>query len=339
MSRIKNKLFLKVILATFAFVIITLSSIFLLLSSKPSYNPSSVKVSAKLIDKIRVAEKQGALVEISSQELNEIISMYFKKEQTYKGISIKDVNGEIKNNYVEFNVPVAYKAFNFLVNSKCSLGYKDGKTYIEPKNIKVGKITIPKGLIFNKVKERLPKGVTIENNIVYIDNNILPIKIKSLDIKENKTLVYIEKSTNSLEDKIRSITPSLNKNSKEKTDSATNGDSPSTSNSPKEQDNYKLSSEYKDTSEMDAALDRISGGLNSAMGSVSSPGGQAVVSQVISSVNSMKGNPSANPYAAAGGVKAAYNKLTPAEKAEVKSAIFSNVNGTDINIVSKVMGK
>lgn len=334
----------KIFLALFIFLVLVVGVFCALLFSNSSYTVPEVKVSASLVDKIREAQKQGSTIELSKEELNEIIYMYFKGKSS-GNITVKGVQGDILNNNLKLNVPVNYKGFNILVTSQGTLAYVNNKIQYKPSYFKAGKLPIPESFVFNKLKAHLKKGMYIENGMVSIDNTVFPIGIKDLKIKDDKILVSVEKINISLEDKLKAISEgknpgnvSSNKNSAASgSEAAKSGSSQNSSGSASE--GGKTSSNSKDTSERDAALDRISGGLSAASGSVSTGGQQAVISEMISAVNSMKGNPNANPYSSAGGVRAAYKGLSLQEKAELKSAVSSNVNGGDINVVSGMLGK
>lgn len=331
-------------------IIIALSSIFLaLLLSSSSYTVQKPKVSAALVDKIREAQKQGSTIEVNKEELNEIISMYFKEEKSSGSIKINGVSGDIINGNLKLYIPASYRGINILISCEGGLTYKDNNIEYDPIYFKVGKITLPKSFALNKIKSHLKQGMIVKDESILVDKNMLPLHVKSIKINNDKILIGIEKASNSLEEKLKAIenkvkevgsTGSILKadlgnqpkeNNTSSKDSGTNSNDSSKSSS--------SSTAGKDTAAMNGALDRISSNLGSAMSSVSTGGQKAVISEMISAVNNMKGNANANPYEYAGSVRAAYKNLSPQEKAELKSAVFSNVNGSDINIVSNILGK
>lgn len=341
-----------------------------------SYTIQKVKLSSQLINKLSKSQNQNIVLELNSEELNEIIGMYFKKEQSFGAFNIKGIHAEVLNNKLSFYIPVDYKGVSVLISSTGTLSYSNKKVEYSPEFFKAGKINLPKGLFLKELKSRLPKGIYVESNGISIDSTMFPLGIKSVEVKNDKVAISLEKYSSLLEGNLKSIgnkitaalgiinsntssvgsqainsigTTALNssKNSTENS-SSTSSSSTSSSANPTSSSNNSKSSQGNSSevnksrgnlSEFDSTLNRISGGLNAAMGDVSTGGQRAVISELISAVNSMKGNVNANPYAAAGSVRATYKNLTPEEKSGVKAALFSNVNGSDINTISGMMGK
>lgn len=346
MIKTKNKKKISIFLSIAAVIIVLLGVFFISLFSNSSYTESDIKISSQLIDKIREAQKQGAVLQLNDEELKQIKNMYFKKEMTSGSITVKGIYPHISNNSLKIYIPISYKGYNLLVSSEGNLILENNNIEYKPSYFKVGNIKVPNSLVLNKLKSHLTKGMSVNNETIVIDKNMIPLKIKSLKIKEDKLLLGLEKSSTTIEEKLKAIegkvNGSLQSSSANLSGKHTQGNSTSEKGiaSSKEESSVKESSQSaKNMVEMNQALDRISSGLSAAMSSVSTSGQKAVISEMVSAANSMKDNPSMNPYAAAGNVRAIYNKLSPAEKLEVKSAVFSNVNGSDVNIVVKMIGK
>lgn len=341
---IKQKKITKLVIAILLISIFCCIAFLALLFSNSSYTVKEQKVSAALVDKIREAQKQGSTVELNKEELNEIISMYFKGEKSSGNLKIKGVSGDITNGNLKLFIPVSYSGINILISSEGGLTYKDNNIEYTPLYFKAGKITLPKSFVLNKIKGHLKEGITVKSENVLIDKSMLPLKVKSIKINNDKISIGIEKAVKSLEENLKSIenkakgTDPSSSNLKPNSEEQVAKGNSSTSNQ-NNSSNSSTPGAGKDTSVMNAALDRISGGLYSAMSSVSTGGQKAVISAMISAANSMKGNPNANPYAYASSARAVYKNLSPQEKAELKSAVFSNVNGADVNIVSNMLGK
>jgi hypothetical protein len=351
MNKIKNNKKLKIFLYAVVSIILLSGIFFALIFSNSSYSIPETKVSSNLIDKIRLSQKQGSVLELNKDELNQIVSMYFKKGKSSTGIDIKGVQGDILDNNLKFYIPVSYKGFNLLITSEGGLAYKNDKIEYSPLYFKAGKITLPKTFILDKLQSHFKGTISSENGVIVANKNIIPIQVKSIEVKNNKVLIGMVKVSSTLEEKLKSIESEIGKKVSDnpilKESSGKDSSAKNSTDTTKEEGNTgtnldsasNSSGNSQNTSEIDPALDRISGSLSAAMGSVSKGSQKAVISEMISAVNSMKGNPSANPYSSAGSVKAAYKALSPQEKAELKSAVFSNVNGSDINIVSKMLEK
>lgn len=334
-----NKKFIA-FLAVIVFIILLGGIFSALVFSNSSYSIPETKVSSNLIDKVRVSQNQGSVLELNKDELNQIIGMYFKKDKSFAGVNIKGVYGDFVGTNLKLYIPASYKGFNLLITSEGSLAYKNDKIEYRPLYFKVGKVTLPKTFILDKLQSHFQGTISLEDGAIAVNKDLIPIKINSIEINNNKVLIGMVKGVYILEEKVKSIEREISKNiSKSQTlkENVVKDSSPNAENSLDSSSNYPSTS--KNTSEMDTALNRISGSLSSAMASVSSGSQKAVISEVISAVNSMQGNPSANPYSAGASAKAAYKALSPQEKAELKSAIFSNINGSDINTVSKILGK
>lgn len=339
MGNLTNKK--KIIVASLIIVAVVISIFCTLLFSNSSYAAPEKKVSATLIDKIRGVQKQGGTLELNKDELNEIVTMYFKGKKYFKGVEVKAIGCDIKNDNIIFYVPMQYKGINFLVSSEGKLAYSNNKVEYKPIYFKTGKVILPKAFIINKVKNYLNGTISVGNDSIAIDKSMIPLQIKSIEAKDNKVFMGIVKSANELEEKLKSI--SGNKTTETTISNAAGGSSTVVSQNNGSSNGTNPSSNSvgpkKNVGEMDAALNRIIAGLNNASGSVNTGGQKAVISSMISAMNSMKGNANANPYDYASGVRAEYNKLSPEEKSQLKVAVFSNINGSDVTIVSNILGK
>ncbi|NMM65104.1 YpmS family protein [Clostridium sp. P21] len=333
----KNK-YLKVVIGILVILIIGLGIFLKLLLFNSSYNVSAVKMSAPLVDKIQKSRKEGSILKINNDELNQIISMYFKEKKNVKGIVIKEIHGEVLDNSVKFYIPSSYKGINILLSSEGSLSYKENKVIYKPSYFKVGKITLPESMVMNKLANYAKKTIMVKDNEIIVDSTTLPIKIKSLEINNKELCIGAEKVADDLETKLKSMESNSALKEQLKNKAAQNESNSSNKNSQASSD-PKTSGSAKNTGEMDAALNRISSSLSNAEGSVSTSSQKSVISGIISAANDMKGNPNANPSNYSGSIRAQYNNLSPQEKAEVKAAVFSNIDGSDINIVNNILGK
>lgn len=322
------------------------------------------KVSSTLINKIGESSVNGALLKLNNEDINAIIGMYFKIDKTFGNITVKGVHGDILDNSIKLNIPIKYKGFNFMMTSEGKLEVKDKDIVYIPSYFKVGKVNLPKAFVLEKLQKHLVKGTAIKDNNIIINKNILPLEIKSIEIKNKEVYIDLEKASGSLEKKIIS----LYKNIKDSLGVKVTGDSSNTSSnnsntslnsSSSDNSNNKLSSESSNgsgnssssensskdkstnsesSSKREQALSRINSGLSAAMSSVSTGSQRAVIGQMQSVVNTMAGNPSYNPYSASGSIKASYKGLSAKEKTELKSAVFSNVDGDSVNIILSMLG-
>lgn len=346
MIKTKNKKKISIFVSVAVVVIVLVGLFFISLFSNSTYTESDIKISAQLIDKIRDAQKQGATLQLNDEELNQIKNMYFKKEMTSGSITVKGIYPHILNNSLKIYIPISYKGYNLLVSSEGNLILKNNNIEYKPSYFKVGNITVSNSLVLNKLKSHLTKGISVNDEAIVLDKNMIPLIIKSLQIKDNKLLLGLEKSSTAIEDKLKAIEDKVKSSLQGSSSNLSGKDTKQSSTSQKGAESSKeessaggSSQSTKNTVEMNQALDRINSGLSAAMSSVSTSSQKAVISEMISATSSMKDNPSMNPYAAAGSVRAIYNKLSSSEKSELKSAVLSNVNGSDVNIVMKMIEK
>lgn len=306
-----------------------------------SYEVTQVKVSSSFVSKVISSEKNGSILQLNKDELNEAISIYFKKGKNLKGIEIKGISGDIKDNKIIFYIPINYKGVNLLTSSEGELTYSKDRIEYKPLYFKVGKIPLYNTFVMNQIKGYVKDGVSIENNIIAISKNIIPLQIKDIELKENKVFLELKESSN-VQDKLKNAGISEDKKVMETTDekgALTENNLPTSGKETVENPNQGSTEAKQSVTQRNEALDRIAGGLNSAMSSVTTDNQKAVISVMISKIEDMKGNPNADPYSAAGSVKAVYRKLSSQEKLELKSAVFSNINGSDVNMVSSMMEK
>lgn len=318
------------------------------------------KVSSTLINKIEKGSVTGTTLELNNKDLNAIIGMYFKGDKTFGNITVKGVHGDILENNIKLNIPIRYKGFNFMLTSEGKLKVKDKDIIYSPLYFKVGKITLPMASALEMLQKHLVKGVAIKDNNITLNKSIVPLEINSIEIKNNEVYIGLEKISGGIEKKLISGYKNLEdkllvKSSGDIKDSSINNSNNGLNNSSSDNSNNKISSEssnnsssgnnskdktseIQNSSNREEALSRINGGLNAAMSSVSTGSQKAVIGQMLSVVNTMEGNQSYNPYSASGSIKASYKGLSTKEKAELKSAVFSNVDGDSINVVLSMLG-
>ncbi|MTK12205.1 MAG: DUF2140 domain-containing protein [Clostridiaceae bacterium] len=341
MNKGKNNKRFKIWLSVLSIIIISIGVFFYMLLWNSSYTVPQAKISASILDDIKKSYNQDLVLELNTEDLNGIINMYFKSSKSFGKVTIKGVHSDILDNNLKLYIPIRYNGYNLLLSSEGQLLYKDNKVIYKPDYFKAGKISLPKSMVLDKLKSKLKKGIAIENDNIAIDKSFFILDIKNVEIKNNKVLVSVQKPSVTLEEKLKSLQQGLKvPGAAESSSTNSKGDNSSDQelNKGKSNSTEEVISSNKNSSERNEALDRINSGLGAAMSSVSTGGQKAVISQMISVVNTMKSNPSYNPYAAESSVRSIYKNLTPKEKSELKSAVFSNVDGDSVNIVAKIMG-
>ena len=312
-----------------------------------SYSSPKYKFSADLLTKVLKAQETGGNIELSKEDVNGIISVYFKQYRT-NDLDIKSVEADFKDDNMVFYVPITYKGFNFFLWSQGDISLEKGKIKYTPSYFKVGKITLPKDYVLKKLGSKLKNGVSLEGDSITVNTSGLPIGITGVNVKDQKLLVTLEKKQINIEDILKGkISSSLQnymknfsniKNLDSSTKTSGESTAAKTSDSSNQSGSGSTSSSKSAVSpERQQALNRVASGLSAASGAVSTGGQQAVISQMISIVNNMK-NSSYNPYSAEGSVRAAYSKLSPQEKAELKAAVGANVDSSAASMLSGMVG-
>lgn len=319
-----------------------------------SYPYPVEKVSPTLISKIQKTSLTGTKLELSNKDLNAIMGTYIQQDKTFGNIKVKGIYSDILDNSIKLNIPINYKGFNFMVSSEGKLYVQDKDIVYNPVYFKIGKANLPKAFVLDKLKKYLVKGTSIKDKSIVINKGILPLGIKSIESKNNNLYVSLEKPAVNMEKKLVSLYRDFNSklliqdNRKEDTNNnitlnnSSNDNSKNSNNSNNTSSNVDNSkdkiTDTQSSAKREQALNRISGGLSAAMSSVSTGSQKAVIGQMMSVVNTMQGNPSYNPNSASGSIKASYKSLSDKEKLELKSAVFSNVDGNSVNIVMSMFG-
>ncbi|MEY8000456.1 DUF2140 domain-containing protein [Clostridium sp. Mt-5] len=342
----KKPIFLIVII-----VLILAAAVFAKLAFwQSSYSPPKYKFSVGLFDKIIKAQDTGGTAELTKDEVNQIISLYFKE---YRGsdITVKAVEADFSGDNMKFYIPVTYKNFNVLLTSEGSIFKESDKIKYTPQYFKVGKITLPKSYVMEKLKSRLKNSATVEQDSIMVSTKGFPVGITALSVKNEKLLVTLEKrqlniedilkgKLDSIRDLIKNYSSIKNLNLPTKISGGNQGavENSSTLNSDGTSNSNTSSGSSSASSERQQAIGKVLSGLNAASGSVSTGSQKAVISQMISVVESMK-DPSYNPYSAEGSVKAMYGKLSSGERAQLKAAVFSNVDTSSADILANMIEK
>lgn len=347
MNKKLNNRGLKVVLSIIVSIIIIITIILLMIFSNSSYKPSVTKMSYTLIDKVKQAVTKGDTLELNQEEINELADVYFKETKKIKSIEVKGVDIVIQNSNIEFYIPINYKGFQLLLSSQGELSYKENQINYKLLFFKIGKVNLPKNFVLEKLKQNMKTGIVVKDGYISIDKGFIPLGIKSLEVKNNKIQIGLEKAAINLEEKIKSISNAFsNKDNtlKAKTEDVVKneGNEGTKENSQEKAANYnnteKIILDNKNSPERNKALDRVNSGLDAAMGSVSTGNQKVVIGQVISVVNTMKGNPGYNPYTASSSVKGAYKNLSTEEKQQLKAAIISNVDMEAVNLLINMLG-
>ncbi|MBW9144808.1 hypothetical protein KTC92_15170 [Clostridium sp. CM027] len=125
---------------------------------------------------------------INQENMNALINLYFKKPISKGDITIKEINTKIGNDKILIEAPFSYKNINLLLSSTGKLDVSNGEITYVADNFKVGKLTLPKELIMSQIAKQSNDVFYVEDNLIKIKTDILPIKIKSFVIRNHKII-------------------------------------------------------------------------------------------------------------------------------------------------------
>lgn len=149
-----------------------------------------------VIEKVLIAQRKGESVKLDNKDINGILDMQIDEGIRKGSINITKAYSSIKGDIFTIYTNVEYKQFEFLVSSSGKLYYEDEKIVFNPKGFYIGKLPLPKKLIFSKLKTYNKGQVEIKDNLFRIDKSIVPFNIKSLETKEDLIYIGLGKSIN-----------------------------------------------------------------------------------------------------------------------------------------------
>jgi len=124
--------------------------------------------------------------EITQEDMNAAIKLYFKKPISKGDITLKEVNTKLENGEILIEVPFSYKTLNLLFSSKGKLELSNSEITYNADNFKIGKLPLPKKIVMSLIEKQSNNNLYVENNLIKIKTDILPFKINSLEINDNK---------------------------------------------------------------------------------------------------------------------------------------------------------
>ncbi|MCB2295596.1 hypothetical protein LGK95_19130 [Clostridium algoriphilum] len=140
--------------------------------------------------------------EITQADINGAINQYLEVPMSKGDITLKEVNTEVSNNKILIEAPFSFKTLDLLFSSTGKLGLSDGEITYNPDNFKLGKVSLPKKMVLAQISKQSNSNFYVEDNLIKIKTDALPIAINSLIIEEDKlvgTVGLKGASTNNLD--------------------------------------------------------------------------------------------------------------------------------------------
>jgi hypothetical protein len=280
---------------------------------------------SEVMDKIKNAQTKVGVLELVEEDINAVTKKYVDKGITKGDITVKDMYTEISEGKIKSYALVEYKNMEVLLSSVGTVTYENNKVIYKPEGFKLGKLSLPKSIIMDKIQEFSSEDIKVLDDRIEVDKEIFPFDIESLNIRDDKIVAQIKKINTSM-----IFSPiSVGDNGSQKQPTNKQQSIQSNDNNSSKVTNDKAASPSKpvvnqEVEKRRTLLKKISSQLSAARGDVGGAKERAVISTAISAVNQMAQNPSGGIIT--GGLQSQYGKLTPEEKSRVKTAIFNNVD-------------
>jgi uncharacterized protein YpmS len=290
------------------FVMIISAVMALWSEDEPAYQTVSV---TEMADKVKNIKKQGGTIEFSQDEINSAMAFYCEKKLQSVPYFTELASKLGKNKIEIFVGGTIGQKIKFQLYSEGYLFYSDGSIVYIPEKFKIGKISLPKGLVLNKLSKIgaiADKGITLEGDTLILTNEIFPFKIIAFSVKPDKMTFEVKKDEKA-------------SNSKSTAGGA---------NSP----GQGGSSSQIDSEATKALLRTVYSQLGTVYTNVKTVQEKQIVGSMMTVVNNLTQNPSSPYRDQAGRVIAEYNKLTAEEKSDLKLAMLTYMD-TDVALELK----
>lgn len=144
------------------------------------------------IEKLISAGKSGKTVELTSEDINNIFSIIYKDKKQIGSVIVNTPEAFLEGNYVGFKIPVVYKNKEIILTSKGKVSLENGNVLYKAEYFKIGKVRVPKKIVFDKLKDFSRKGISLTNGNIKIDKKNIPFFIEGLSVKDSTLNIDIK---------------------------------------------------------------------------------------------------------------------------------------------------
>ena len=168
--------------------------------------------STEVIHKLKNIQDKGGEFTLTQKDMDEVSNLYFGKAKTKGNITLSGVNLEMVQDELLIQAPVSYKNLDLLFSSIGKVGFLNGEITYAADSFKIGKISLPKALVFSQISKLADGKLYVEDNLIKINPSVFPFKINDFKISDSKILGVAQKLD------IKMLFEDLNKKSEEEID-------------------------------------------------------------------------------------------------------------------------
>ena len=168
--------------------------------------------STEVIHKLKNIQDKGGEFTLTQKDMDEVSNLYFGKAKTKGNITLSGVNIEMVKDELLIQAPVSYKNVELLFSSIGKVGFLNGEITYAADSFKIGKISLPKALVFSQISKLADGKLYVEDNLIKINPSVFPFKINGFKIEDSKILGVAQKLD------IKMLFQDLNKKSEEEID-------------------------------------------------------------------------------------------------------------------------
>ncbi len=107
-----------------------------------------------ILDKLKNVELSKGTLTVNEEDVNEMLKVYFQNEKNVGSILVKSVKVDTKDNKLNLYVPVRYNGIDLLMSSYGDVSARDDKIIYKVDSIKMGKVSVPKSILLNEIKNQ-----------------------------------------------------------------------------------------------------------------------------------------------------------------------------------------
>lgn len=325
-------------------VVIIAGAVIYMAAWKNKKEEITVSDPANIIDRVRALQLTGGRLEVSEGEINGTLKTLISKPVEKGGVTVNGAYADIKNDSMTIYAPVRYKGMDLLPNITGKLRYENDKLIFDIASLKVGKLSLPKSILMEQLRNFSNEDINITGNSIEISKYLLPFNAKNIYIENDKLIAEVDKlnilkeTSSGVNDAGKTTAPGQSTTQNAGTKNTSN----SSSSTPKQTagtDKKTDTSVPQSAKEMQTnTLKKVSSQLSGVIADVSTPKEKQMMKKIQNVVSEVSKNPSYPYQTQANEVKAWYSTLDPEAKERVKKAILNNVNPMEILKLVNIFG-